>query len=164
MKTKDITTVGILTSVSVVISIVESYFDFIGNIIPGLKLGLANIVILYALYKYNFKISIGISLIRIFIVALIRTGFGINFFFSLVGAIFSVLSMWLVKKTKLSIVGVSIMGSVCHSIGQVLVGIIILDNYNILYYLPYLLVFSIPTGILIGLITKKLIKYTEKII
>ena len=129
MKTKDITTIGILTSVAVVISIIESYFDFIGNIIPGLKLGFANIIILYALYKYDFKISIGISLIRVFVISLIRTGFGINFFFSLVGAIFSVFAMWLVKKTRLSVIGVSIVGSICHSIGQVLVGIVILDNY-----------------------------------
>lgn len=164
MKTKDVTTIGILTSISVVISIIESYFDFIGNIIPGLKLGLANIVILYALYKYNFKTAIGISLMRVFIVALIRTGFSINFFFSLVGAIFSIIAMWLVKKTKLSVIGVSIIGSICHSIGQVLVGIIILDNYNVLYYLPYLLLFSVPTGILIGIMTKKLLKYTEKIV
>lgn len=55
MKTKEITTIGVLTAISVVISIIESYFTFIGNIVPGLKLGLANIVILFALYKYNFK-------------------------------------------------------------------------------------------------------------
>ena len=164
MKTKDITTIGVLTAISVVISIIESYFTFIGNIVPGLKLGLANIVILFALYKYNFKTAISISLVRILIVALIRTGFGINFFFSLAGAIFSILSMSLVKKTHLSIIGVSIIGSICHSIGQVLVGIIMLDNYSVIYYLPYLLLFSIPTGILIGIIAKRLLKYTEKII
>lgn len=164
MKTKDITIIAILTSISVVISIIESYFIFIGNIIPGLKLGLANIVVLFALYKYNFKTASIVSLVRVLIVAIIRTGFGINFFFSLVGALFSVISMALVKKTKLSIIGVSLVGSISHSIGQVLVGMIVLDNYNIIYYLPYLLLFSLPTGILIGIITKKLLKYTEKII
>jgi len=164
MKTKDITTIGILTAISVVISIIESYFDFIGNLVPGLKLGLANIVIIFALYKFNFKTAISISLVRVIIVALIRTGFGLNFFFSLAGAIFSIIAMVLVKKTKLSIVGVSLTGSVFHSVGQVLVGILVLDNYNVLYYLPYLLLFSVPTGILIGIITKRLIKYTEKII
>lgn len=164
MKTKSITTIGVMTAISVVISIIESYFTFIGNIIPGLKLGLANIVVIFALYKYNFKTAIIISLIRVFVVSLIRAGFGINFLFSLSGAIFSIISMFLVKKTKLSVVGVSIIGSVCHSIGQVLVGILILDNYNVIYYLPYLLILSIPTGIIIGIIAKKLLKYTEKII
>lgn len=164
MKTKDITVISILTSISVVISIIESYFTFIGNIIPGLKIGLANIVVLFALYKYNFKVASIVSLIRVLIVALIRTGFGINFLFSLVGAIFSVVVMAIVRKTKLSIIGVSLLGSIFHSIGQILVGIMVLDNYNVIYYLPYLLLFSIPTGILIGIIAKRMIKYTEKII
>lgn len=164
MRTRDITIIGILTSVAIVISIIEGYFTFIGNIVPGLKLGLANIVVLFALYKYNFKTAILISLVRVFIVALIRTGFGVNFFFSLIGAIFSIVAMWLVKKTKLSIVGVSIIGSICHSVGQVLVGMIILNNYNVIYYLPYLLLLSVPTGILIGIIAKKLLKYTEKVV
>lgn len=164
MKTKDITTIGVLTSISVVISIIESYFTFIGNIVPGLKLGLANIVVIFALYKYNFKTAIGISLVRVLVVALIRTGFGLNFFFSLIGAIFSIISMTIVKKTNLSVVGVSVVGSIFHSVGQVIVGILILDNYNVIYYLPYLLLFSVPTGILIGVVTRRLLKYTEKII
>lgn len=164
MRTRDITTIGILTSISVVISIIESYFTFAFNVIPGLKIGLANIVIIFALYKYNFKTAISISLFRVLIVALLRTGFGLNFFFSLVGAIFSALSMAIVKKTHLSIVGGSIIGSLCHSIGQVLVGMILLDNYNVIYYLPYLLLFSIPMGIFIGIIAKRLLNYTDKII
>lgn len=163
MKTRDITIISVLTAISVVISIIESYFTFIGNVVPGLKLGLANIVIIFALYKYNFKTAISISLFRVLIVALVRTGFGLNFFFSLVGALFSIVSMAIVKKTKLSIVGVSIIGSICHSVGQVLIGMMILDNYNVIYYLPYLLLFSIPTGIFIGIIAKRLLKYTDKV-
>jgi len=164
MKTRDITTIAILTSISVAISIIESYFTFIGDIVPGLKLGFANIVVLFALYRYNFKTAISVSLVRVLIVALIRTGFGINFFFSLVGAIFSIVVMSLIKKTRLSIIGVSILGSIFHSVGQVLVGVVLLDNYSVIYYLPYLLLFSIPTGILIGIIAKKLLKATDKII
>ena len=76
MKTKDITIISILTAMSVVIGIIESYFTFLGDIIPGLKLGLANVIILFALYKYNFNKALMISIIRVFIVALIRTGFG----------------------------------------------------------------------------------------
>ena len=164
MKTKDITIISILTAMSVVIGIIESYFTFLGDIIPGLKLGLANVIILFALYKYNFNQALMISIIRVFIVALIRTGFSFNFLFSLGGALLSIIAMSLVKKTKLSIIGVSIVGSISHSIGQVLVGILILNNHNIIYYLPYLLLFSIPTGILIGIIAKKLINSTKNII
>ena len=162
MKTKDITKIAILTSICVVISIIESYFTFIGDIIPGLKLGLANIVIIFTLYEYNFKTAIAVSLVRVLIVALLRTGFGINFFFSLSGAIFSIIAMYLLKKTKLSVVGVSIIGSLFHSIGQVLVGVLFLNNYNVMYYLPYLLIFSIPTGIVIGIITKKMLDSASK--
>ncbi len=162
MKTREITKIAILTSICVVISIIESYFTFIGDIIPGLKLGLANIVIIFALYKCGFKTALLVSLIRVLIVAILRTGFGINFFFSLSGALFSIIAMTILMKTKLSIIGVSIIGSIFHSIGQVLIGIIMLDNYNVIYYLPYLLIFSIPTGIIIGIITKKIINSTEK--
>ena len=157
MKTRDITKIAILTSICVVISILESLFTFIGDIVPGLKLGLANIVIIFALYEYDFKTAFLVSIIRVLIVALLRTGFGINFFFSLSGAIFSIIFMYIFKKTRLSIIGVSIIGSVFHSIGQVLVGMLMLDNYNVIYYLPYLLLFSIPTGIVIGIISKKMI-------
>ena len=157
MKTRDITNIAILTSICVVISILESLFTFIGDIVPGLKLGLANIVIIFALYEYDFKTAFLVSIIRVLIVALLRTGFGINFFFSLSGAIFSIIFMYIFKKTRLSIIGVSIIGSVFHSIGQVLVGMLLLDNYNVIYYLPYLLLFSIPTGIVIGIISKKMI-------
>ena len=162
MKTRELTKIAILTSICVVISIIESYFTFIGDIIPGLKLGLANIVIIFALYKCGFKTALLVSLIRVLIVAILRTGFGINFFFSLSGALFSIIAMTILMKTKLSIIGVSIIGSIFHSIGQVLIGIIMLDNYNVIYYLPYLLIFSIPTGIIIGIITKKIINSTEK--
>ena len=157
MKTRDITKIAILTSICVVISILESLFTFIGDIVPGLKLGLANIVIIFALYEYDFKTAFLVSIIRVLIVALLRTGFGINFFFSLSGAIFSIIFMYIFKKTRLSIIGVSIIGSVFHSIGQVLVGMLLLDNYNVIYYLPYLLLFSIPTGIVIGIVSKKMI-------
>lgn len=164
MKTKEITTISTLAAMSIVIGILESIITPLGDILPGLKLGLANIIILFALYIYNFKTSLIISLIRVFVVALLRTGFGFNFFFSLGGAILSIIVMALAKKTHLSLIGVSILGSISHSIGQVLIGILLLKNNNIIYYLPYLALFSIPTGIIIGIITKKLINSTKNII
>lgn len=164
MKTREITLIAILTAISVVISIIESYFTFLSNIVPGLKLGLANIVVIYTLYKFDFKTAISVSLVRVFIVSLVRNGFGINFLFSLFGALFSIIAMSLFKKTKLSIIGVSMIGSIFHSIGQVVIGILCLDNYNIIYYLPYLLILSIPTGIIVGFIAKKLLASTKNII
>ena len=135
----------------------REFIYFYWGYCSGIKTGLANIVIIFALYEYDFKTAFLVSIIRVLIVALLRTGFGINFFFSLSGAIFSITFMYIFKKTRLSIIGVSIIGSVFHSIGQVLVGMLLLDNYNVIYYLPYLLLFSIPTGIVIGIISKKMI-------
>lgn len=164
MKTKDITTISALTAMSVVIGILESLITPVGDILPGLKLGLANVIIVFALYKYSFSKALMISIIRVFIVALLRSGFGFNFFFSLGGALLSIIVMALAKKTHLSLIGVSILGSISHSIGQVLIGMLILKNSNIIYYLPYLTLFSIPTGIIIGVIAKKLINSTKNII
>jgi len=151
---------SMLISLSVVISIIESYIPILNNIIPGLRLGLSNIIILFVLYKYSFKDSLYVSIVRVFLVGLLKTGlFSISFFFSLSGAIFSIITMYLVKKiNKFSVVGISIIGSLAHSIGQILIAIFILKNENIIYYLPYLLIFSIPTGIVTGLITNRILK------
>ena len=159
MELKKVVRLSMLISLSVVISIIESYVPIFNNVIPGLRLGLANIIILFVLYKYSFKDSLYVSFVRVILVGLLRTGlFSMNFFFSLSGALFSILFMYLVKKIKkFSVVGVSIIGSITHSIGQIIVAILLLKNENILYYLPYLLVFSIPTGIVTGLIAKKLL-------
>ena len=69
--------------------------------------------------------------------------------------------MSIFKKTKLSIVGVSVLGSISHSIGQIIVAFLILNNNTMFYYLPFLLIFSIPTGVITGLISKELIKYLK---
>lgn len=163
MDLKKITKLSMLISLSVVISIIESYIPIFNNIIPGLRLGLSNVIILYVLYNYSFKESIYVSLVRVLLVGLLRTGlFSITFFFSLSGAILSIISMYIVKKIKLlSIIGVSIVGSITHSIGQILIAILLLRNNTIIYYLPYLLIFSIPTGILTGIITKKVLDYDK---
>lgn len=161
MELKKVIRLSMLISLSVVISIIESYIPILNNIVPGLRLGLSNIIIIFVLYKYSFKDSVYVSVVRVILVGLLRTGlFSISFFFSLFGAFFSIVVMFLIKKiNKFSVVGVSIVGSISHSVGQIVVAILILDNINIIYYLPYLLVFSIPTGIVTGIIAKKILDY-----
>ena len=146
-----------LLSMSIVLSIMESFIPLFNGFIPGLKLGLANIIILIVLYKYEVNDVFFVSILRVFIVGIMRTGlFSVNFFFSLSGALLSCLSMCLVKKTKLSMLGVSVVGSIFHSVGQVLIAILFLKNSNMIYYLPWLLLFSIPTGLFIGYVSKVL--------
>ena len=151
-----------LLSFSIVLNIIESFIPLFNGYIPGLKLGLANIIIIIVLYKYEFKDVLFVSIMRVVVVGILRTGlFSINFFFSLFGSLFSVVSMFLIKKTKLSMIGVSIVGSIFHSVGQIIIAILLLKNNNMIYYLPWLILFSIPTGLFVGYISKKLILELE---
>lgn len=159
---KKFTRLTMLLALSVVLNIIESFIPLFNGNIPGLKLGLANIIILIVLYIFSFKDALYVSLLRILLVGILRTGlFSMTFFFSLGGAFFSLCSMFLAKKTKLSIIGVSIVGSIFHSIGQILVAILIIKNTYIIYYIPWLLLFSIPTGILVGFTSKTILNNLE---
>lgn len=151
-----------LLSFSIVLSILESFIPIFNGYIPGLKLGLANIIVLIVLYKYDIKDVFFVSILRVIVVGLMRTGlFSINFFFSLSGALFSASSMCLFKKTKLSMIGVSVIGSIFHSIGQIIIAILFLKNSAMVYYLPWLLILSIPTGLFVGYVSKRLLSELE---
>ena len=165
MELKKYTRLSLLIALSVVLSLIESVIPIFNGYIPGLKFGLANTIILFVLYKYTVKDSLYVSIIRVLIVGVLRTGlFSINFFFSLSGAILSIVMMYICKKTtKLSIVGISVIGSIFHSLGQIIIAIISIKNINMIYYLPWLLLFSIPTGIITGIISKELVKYFNEV-
>ncbi len=154
---------SMLLALSIVLSLIESYIPVVGSIIPGVKLGLANAVVILVIYLYGFKDALFLSLSRVLIIGIMRTGlFNIIFFFSLSGAVLSVVFMFLCKKmTKLSVVGVSIIGAIMHSVGQILVVIIYMNNVNIVFYLPYLIIFSIPTGIIVGLTAKEFLRINK---
>ena len=164
MEIKKITRISILLSLSVVLSILESIIPIFSGIIPGLKIGLANIVIMTVIFTFGFKEATFISIARIFIVGILRTGlFNITFFFSLGGAILSLIAMFIAKKINIfSIIGISIIGSIFHTIGQIIVATIFVNNINTLYYLPWLILFAIPTGLLVGLLSKQLILKLKK--
>lgn len=161
MDTKKIAKLSMLLSISVVLGLLESFIPIMSGIVPGIKLGLANIVIVFAIYELSFKDALYISILRVILIGILRTGlFSISFFFSLSGALLSIVFMYLVKKyTKMSIVGVSIIGSISHSIGQIIVASIFLSNINVVYYLPILLISSIITGLVVGIISNKIIEY-----
>ena len=163
MEIKKIIYLSMLLAITVILSIFESFIPLFNGIIPGLKIGLANIIIVYSLYICGFKDTLFLSLLKVLLVGILRTGlFSIGFFISLSGSCFSIIMMYIVKKTKLSIIGVSIIGAIFHSIGQVVMAIILLKSFNLIYYLPYLFIFSIFTGIIIGSISKELIKKIPK--
>lgn len=162
MELRRFTRITMLLSLCVVLNIIESFIPIVGGSIPGVKIGLANIIVLLVLYLFSFKEAMYISVLKVVLVGILRTGiFSMTFSFSLGGSILSVIVMNLAKKTNLSVVGVSILGSISHSIGQIMISIILIKNIYIIYYIPWLLLFALPTGILTGLISKTLINSLE---
>lgn len=159
MEIKKISRLSMLLALSVALNIIETFVPLFNGFIPGLKLGLANIVILISLYIYGFKDTLLLSILRVFIVGILRTGlFSMSFFFSLSGAILSICMMFVAKKiSKLSIIGISIVGSLSHTIGQILIAVIFY-NINMIYYMALSLILSIPTGIIIGFLAKEVKK------
>lgn len=150
---------GILTAGAIVIGIVESFIPSIG--IPGVKLGLANIVILIILYELGILEAILVDLLRVLVVGLIRGTFlSMGFLMSLTGAVFSIgiMILFYLLVKKFSIVGVSVIGAVFHVIGQILIAMIYLGTVYVVYYLPIILVSSVITGVLVGLVAQLVIR------
>ncbi|MGI6421642.1 MAG: Gx transporter family protein [Syntrophomonadaceae bacterium] len=133
--------------------------------IPGVKLGLANIITLLALILYDFKTALNVVVLRTILGSLLNgTLFGVGFFLSFTGAMTAAAMMLLLLRVfpVLSVVGVSVAGAIAHSIGQLLMAALIISQPGIFYYLPFMLLFSIPSGIITGLLLKALLKYIEK--
>lgn len=150
---------SMLLSISIVLNILESFIPIFN--FPGIRIGLANIITLIVLYTYGAKEAVYISILRVLLVGILRTGlFSITFYFSIFGSIFSITSMILFKKTKLSIIGVSIIGAITHNIGQIIVALILI-NTNLMYYMPILIITSMITGTIIGFISKELLNFTQ---
>lgn len=153
---------GLFTAVALIFSYVESLLPvFFG--IPGIKLGLANLLILIVLYRWGMKEAFLLSVLRVLLAGLM---FGnlFSILYSLSGAIFSLVIMGIFEKSdKFSIVGISMVGGVFHNIGQLMMAGLILESYSVIYYLPVLLVSGMITGILIGILVREMLKRLRKI-
>ena len=159
MNVHKIAITGILTAAAIIIGIIESFIPSVG--IPGVKLGLANIVILITLYELGIIEALFVDLARVFIVGLLRgTIFTMGFFMSLTGAIFSlgIMILFYLLIKKFSIIGVSVIGAIFHVVGQILVAWLFLSTPYILYYLPVIAISAIITGIGVGLVANLVIK------
>lgn len=150
-----------MAAMALIFSYVEVLIPFtIG--IPGIKLGIANIVVIIALYYLNAKYALTINIVRVLIAGLLFNGlFGA--LYSLAGALVSFVVMVLLKKTNIfSAVGISMAGGVAHNLGQILVATVLVANIKIFIYFPVLIISGVITGaitgILAGLILRKLPK------
>lgn len=158
---KQISKIAVFTALAMIFSYIEAVIPFNFGI-PGVKIGIANIVIVTALYRFGVKEAVGISFIRVFLIGLL---FGniVSLIYSLSGAVLSLIGMIICKKLKLSIIGVSAVGGVLHNTGQLSAALIILQSAAVTYYLPVLLVSGLITGILIGIVASQTNKALKKI-
>ena len=161
MKTK-VAFFGVFTALALIFSYVESLIP-IHMGIPGVKLGLANLIVVIALYKMRIKEVYMLSIVRI-----VLTGFMFgNLFailYSLAGGMLSLTMMHVLKKiNRFSVYGVSIAGGVFHNIGQLIMAMIVLESVSIGYYFPVLLISGLVTGFAIGVVSNEMLKRLKKI-
>ena len=149
--------ISMLTASAMVLSICESYIPIP---IPGVKLGLANVIILIMLYEFKIKEALLVDIMRILLVGILRgTLLTPTFIFSLSGGMLSFVVMMLFSRIKLfSPIGVSALGSIAHASGQIIAAIIILGTKEIIIYLPFIGILSLVTGILSGVVTQIYLK------
>ncbi len=147
---------GLFVALALICSYVEALIPIpIG--IPGVKLGLANLVTVMALYLFGTREALCISVLRILLSGFLF-GNAFSILYSLAGGFFSFLAMWLCKRTNLlHVISVSITGGLAHNIAQLAVAAVIVSNYKILYYIPVLLAAGVLTGLVIGILSQELI-------
>ena len=157
MKTKKLVTLAVTISVAMILSFVESRIPaFVA--IPGVKVGLANIAVIFALYKMGWREAISVSVIRVFLVALLF-GSVVSLAYSIAGAVISLSLMILLKKLGIfTEVAVSVVGGITHNIGQILIAFLLLETKVVFYYLPFLMVSGVIAGIAVGIASALLIK------
>lgn len=153
---------GVFTALALIFSYVETLIP-INFGIPGIKLGLANLIIIIALYKMSVKEAYALSVVRV-VLAGFMFGNLFSIIYSLAGGLLSLTVMFLLKKTdKFSLFGISMAGGVFHNVGQLVVAILVMENLNIAYYMPVLLISGLITGFMIGLVAGEMLKRLTKL-
>ena len=144
-------------ALTMVLSFVESQVPALVAI-PGVKVGLANIAVIFVLYKIGWKEAVLVSLIRVGLISILFGNFA-SLFYSFAGAVLSLTGMILLKQIKsLSLVAVSVSGGVLHNIGQIAMASILLETNVVKYYLPFLILSGTLAGIAVGVVAAILIK------
>ena len=141
---------------ALICSYVESLIPFYFGV-PGVKLGLANLVVVLLLYAMGAKEALTVSVLRI-VLAGFLFGNMFSIWYSLAGGLLSFFVMWLLKKCgKFGVLPISVSGGIFHTVGQLIVAAIVVENYNVFYYMPILLVAGLVTGALIGVAAQEMI-------
>ena len=158
--TRKMTALALTVSFALILSFVESRIPaFVA--IPGIKVGLANIAVIFTLYKFGIKEAAAVSAVRVLLVSML-VGSPVSLIYSITGAVLSLSVMFLLKKlTPLSEVTVSVAGGVTHNIGQIGAASVMLGTNVVVYYLPFLLLSGTIAGVVVGIASGLLIKKVD---
>ena len=161
MKSKKVTFLGLAIALAMIFSFVESQIPaFVA--IPGIKIGLPNLVIVFLLYRIGAKEAVTVSIIRILLISMLFGNLQ-TLSFSVAGAVLSLLSMILLKKTGwFSAIAVSIVGGIFHNVGQIIAACLWTATPEVAFYLPVLLVSGTVAGTVIGVISGLIVKKSEE--
>lgn len=154
--TRRVTNLALLVSIGLVLSIIESTFPPLLPV-PGAKLGLANIATVIALYVFGPEMALEVTVLRCIVGGLLR-GSVVGLFLSLSAGLASTLVMivlYLVADRYLSIIGVSVAGAVTHNAAQLAAAYLLVQQAALFYYLPYLIIISVPTGLFVGFASRR---------
>ena len=148
-KTKKLTTLAMTITFALILSYIESRVPALVAI-PGIKVGLANIAVIFTLYNFGLKEAIGVSFIRVVIVSMLF-GSPVSMIYSVAGAFLSLSAMVILKKlTPLKEIAVSVCGGIMHNVGQIAMASIMLSTNVVVYYLPFLILSGTLAGIAVG--------------
>ncbi|MBR5615228.1 MAG: Gx transporter family protein [Clostridia bacterium] len=154
---RKLTCLALIVSFAMILSYIEAKIPvFVA--IPGVKMGLANIAVIFVLYKMGAKEAAVVSVLRIFLISILF-GNVESLFFSLMGGLLSFAVMLLLKKlTPLGEVAVSVSGGVMHNVGQIIAAMMLLQTDAVMYYLPFLILSGTIAGVVVGVVSALLIK------
>ncbi|MCR4746021.1 MAG: Gx transporter family protein [Lachnospiraceae bacterium] len=161
-RTEKLAACAVFVALAMILSYVESLVPYFFAV-PGMKLGLTNLVVVYTLYLFGNKEAFIINIVRIILVGFMF-GHAFSIIYSMAGGILSFVVMYFLKKTNgFSVMGVSMAGGVFHNVGQILVAALVLKSFSISWYLPPLMISGLITGFLIGIISNETMKRTAKL-
>lgn len=158
---KTIAILAMMIALAMIFSYVESLIP-VNFGIPGVKLGLANLAIVAALYLLDGKQALLISAVRIMLSGFLFGNLA-SVIYSLAGGLLSLAIMILLKKTKkFSVVTVSVAGGICHNVGQLIVAMLVVETLKLVYYIPVLLIAGFLTGLLIGIASQAVLPRVKR--
>lgn len=155
MKAEKLTRIALLSSLAIICGYIESLIPVVASV-PGIKLGISNVVILFALFRLDKSSAFFIMLVKVAVSSMLFAGFSV-LIYSLSGGILSFLAMCVLKKLRFSVITISMLGAVFHNIGQLFAAAFMLKSFSVFYYLPVLLISGLLLGLVTGMVCRILI-------